>query len=100
MHGRREIRIAHSLAREPRALARQPADISEMIADVVARRTDRTRVGRPAALIAAHRLLVDAFRDQEGRHLGEHFFMEPARQPPNLNAPERIWRQQALLAGL
>src|SRR5215208_4200229 len=100
MHGCREIRIAHPLAGQPSALACEPSDIGEMIANVMARRTDRAGIGWPAALLGAHRLLIDALCDQKCRHFPEEFLVEPMRQPPYLDARERIGWQQPPLAGL
>ena len=70
-----------------------------MIADVVARRTDRAGVGRPAALLGAHGLLVDALGDEEGRDLVEELVVEPGGEPPHLDARAGIGRQQPALAG-
>ena len=50
MRGRGEIGQAQPVAGEPVARAHQPADIGQMIADIVARRAQRLGVGRAAAL--------------------------------------------------
>src|SRR4029077_1009447 len=71
-----------------------------MIADVVARRTDRGRVGRPTALLGAHRLLVNALGDEESRHLLEEFSVDPVGEPPHFDARPGLRRQQAALASL
>src|SRR4029077_19357495 len=66
-----------------------------MIADVVARRTDRGRVGRPTALLGAHRLLVNALGDEESRHLLEEFSVEPVGEPPHSDARPGLCRKSA-----
>ena len=78
-------------AGEPIARAHQPADIGQMIADVVARRTDRVgvrAVRRPA------RRACDACRSARctsgPADLGEELVVEPAGEPAHLDARDRV----------
>ena len=53
MRGGGEVGKGHVDRRQPVAGAHQPANIGEMIADIVAGRAQRIGVGRAAALLAA-----------------------------------------------
>ena len=70
-----------------------------MIADIVAGGAQRVGIGRPAALFARHMALEHALGHQRPAHLGVEFVVEPARQPPHLDALARPRRHQPVRPG-
>src|SRR5450759_2964844 len=85
MRRRGKVGQAQPVAGEPVACAHQPADIGQMIADIVAGGAHRPGIGRPAALFHRHMPLEYALADQRAADFRMEFVVEPARQPAHLD---------------
>jgi hypothetical protein len=83
---RRKICEAHLFARKPIAGTRQPSNVTEMIAYILARSTQRVSVGRASALFAGHKALEDAFSYQWAADFVEELFIEPISQTPHFDS--------------
>jgi hypothetical protein len=92
MRGGGQIRERQTIAREPVARAHQPADISQMVSDILARGAHRFGIRRAAALLARHMAFVDALQHQRAADFLVELVVEPAREPPHFDAPRGFLR--------
>src|SRR5664280_1865640 len=87
MRRRGKVGQAQPVAGEPVAGAHQPADIGQMIADIVAGGAHCPGIGRPAALFHRHMPLEYALADQRAaRYRGN------ARRPPQYPLSSGLYR--------
>ncbi len=100
MRSRRQIGKAQSFAGEPVARVHQPADVSEMIAQIVTRYPQRLGVRRPAALLLRHMPLEDALIEQRAADLGMELVVKPRRQSSHFDALDRGCRQQPIVIAI
>ena len=95
---RGQVGIGDAGSGQPVARAGQPVGVFEVLLDVGARRADRRRIGRAAALRRRHLRLEDALADQVAGHLAVGLDQIPVAQPADLGAADRILDEQALVA--
>ena len=85
-------------AGQPVARAGQPVRVFHVLADVGARRADRRRVRRAAALRGRHQRLQHALAHQMPRHLAFGLRQEPVGKPADFGAIHRVLGEQPALA--
>src|SRR5215475_9969395 len=100
MRSRCKVSQGQSVSGQPVARLHEPADIAEMIANIVARRAQRLGIGRTAALLLGHMTLEDSLVHEGATDLGVKFVVEPVCQAPHLDATPGLGRQQAILTVL
>src|SRR5437763_8799479 len=91
-----EVGIAHSVTGKPVAGAHEPPDVTQMVADVMARNTDHVRVRGTPTSTRWQVPLIQPLRRKGARDLGKELVIEPARQPAHLDSKADLHRQQAL----
>ena len=85
MCGRGKIGQAQSIAGQPIARPDQPADIADMIADIVARGAQGFGIRRPAALVLRHMAFKDPLGHQRPAYFCVEFVIKPVRQPAHFS---------------
>src|SRR5690348_15529660 len=97
MRGRSQVGQTEAVAGEPIPGPHQPADIGQMIADIVTRGPQSICVWRSTALILRHMAFERPFGHQGAAHLAVELVVEPAGEPTDLDPLRGTLRQETVL---